>query len=124
MVNLLLTMKSKKIIAKILFFISTLIAVPCFGQLKYSIDIEPAKNRQIDLSYRMTTIKETIKTNHQIRVKHRVDRRESRKTWKHTCRIQTKKVRKHMKRERRDADFFYRDKDLLSVSIHKLFHHE
>jgi hypothetical protein len=65
-------MKSKKIIAKILFFISTLIAVPCFGQLKYSIDIEPAKNRQIDLSYRMTTIKETIKTNHQIRVKHRV----------------------------------------------------
>ena len=98
--------------------------IPCFGQLRYSIDIEPAKNRHVDLSYGIKTAKEDIKTNHQIRVKHRVERRDSHRTWKHTCKIQTKKVRKHMRKERKDADFFYRDKYLLSVSIHKLFHHE
>lgn len=107
----------KKTLFIIILSISNLFV--CFGQPRYSIDIEPPKNRRIPISYLISQSSEKIKESKRIRKKHRIERKTSKKIIKHTYSIQTKKVRKRMRKSRKKAEIFNRGKLPLSVKLKK-----
>lgn len=78
------------------------------AQTKYSIDLKPPKERRVPVKYFIEQTKSNVKESSEIRKKHRALRKESRKIRRHTYHIQTKKVKRRMRRSFKEAEEFNR----------------
>ena len=109
---------------KKLFIITTqlfVLLLPVCGQPRYSVDIEPPKNRHVPLAFYISQVKENIKTSKELAKKHRLARKKSKKIQKHIYNIQTKKVKRRMRKSKRQAENFNRGKRPICVKLKKFF---
>lgn len=103
------------------FLIVIFINLSGFGQgVKYSIDLEPLKNRRVPVKFFVEQLKQSIKTSSDARKLQKLETKTSKKIRKHMFSIQTKEVKKRMRHSRKIADFHNRGKVPLSVKITKL----
>jgi hypothetical protein len=114
-------MRLRSITAKILFLLLMTIAVNAQGQYQYSIDLKEKENRHIPISYRISQVKENIKQASAYRQKHRFERKTSNQIRRHTYNIQTRKVKKRMRKSLKKSEEFNGENSLLCVLIDKIF---
>lgn len=92
-----------------------------FTQDKYSIDVK-IKNRRVPVKYFVNESKTKFIEAKQWRKQKRIENKTSKKIRKRTYRLQTREVKKRMKRSEQKAQIFNRGKDPLSVKLRKLIY--
>jgi hypothetical protein len=113
-------MKYGLLTVKILFLLFLAIN-NAHGQYQYSIDIKDKSSRHLPIGIKLSQMHETMKQNSEIRQKHQVERKTSRKIRRHTYGIQTDKVKKRMKKSRKKAKKNNGEKNVLGVLYDKMF---
>ena len=90
-------------------------------QYRYSIDIETKNSRRVPLKYTVNEAKENFKESTEHRKKKRIELKLSKQIRKHIYSIQTREVKKRMRKSRKKAEYFNREKVPLSVKLKKMF---
>lgn len=105
----------------LLSFLLIICATLVFSQDKYSIDVK-IKQRRVPVKYFVNESKTKFVEARAWRKRKRIENKTSKKIRKRTYRLQTKEVKKRMKRSEQKAQIFNRGKLPLSVKLRKLIY--
>jgi len=91
------------------------------AQKNYSIDINAQKKRSVSIGFFIQQSKEKIKSAGKNRKRKRAEIKLSKKIRKHTYSIQTKEVKKRMKKSGKKAKRYNRGKPAICVKLKNFF---
>ena len=111
---------SYKIGAIIFLVINLSIFRSVYAQYNYSIDTKELKARRVPLKFKVTQTKQTINKNLEIRKKKRIAKKVSRQISRHTYSIQTREVKRRMRKARKRAENNNKGKVPLYVKLKKI----
>jgi preprotein translocase subunit SecF len=113
-----------KIIVKVMllmFFILNYNNTYAQYSFRYSLDLKSPKKRRVPIGEKIVIKKEQLKKNVETNKKHRIQNRDSRKVRRHTYRLQSKEVKKRMKKSKKKAEYHNKNKIPLKIKLKQMF---